>query len=194
MFDEFTRMQILDVAEKSVRRRGYNKMRLGKLAPQIGITKKSLRSHFPKKTDLGLELIWRFSTNVLEALTDIDQSNQDYAAKLRDYARVYEGSLQENKMCLCGMMAAEHETLSDDMQKAINAFFDCHEMWINKILIAGKEAGEFEFDGPAISHAQTILSNLQGALLVSKSLKSVERMAIATSNIIESYRAKVKID
>ena len=173
-----------------MRKRGYNKLRYGKLATQIGVTKSTLRKHFPKKKDLGIELIRRFTTNVLEALNSIDWNSPDNASKLREYARVYEGSLQENQMCLCGMMAAEHETLSEEMQQAINAFFDCHEIWIIKVLFAGKDTGELQFTGPAREHAQFIVSSLQGALLVAKSTGSTKRMTASASNLVDSYTSK----
>lgn len=193
MANEFIRNQILNVAESAVRKRGYNKLTFLELAGEVGVSSDTLQEHFATKEDLGLVLIQIFTAKVLGALEEIEKSNQNSASKLREYSRVYEGSLQENKMCLCGMMAAEHETLSDDMQRAITAFFDSHEIWVDKILISGLEAGDIKYKGTSLEHAQLIVSSLQGALLVAKSTGCVDRMKATASNIVGSYCADDQI-
>ncbi len=182
--------QILDVAETIVRSRGFNAFSYADIATQLGTSKASLHHHFATKSDLGLHLITRFTGNVLQALSEIDQLHVSSLIKLREYARLYEGALEDNQMCLCGMLAAEHETLSDEMQAAINSFFDGHEEWIHKVLVAGAETGELAFSGDAKVHAQSIVSSLQGALLVAKSQRSTKRMNTVTSHLIDSYRAR----
>lgn len=190
MADQSTYEQILSVAERIVRTRGFNGFSYADVAKEVGVTKATLHHHFSTKADLGLELIRRFTRNVSDALEDIDYSNLKSVTKLHEYARIYEGSLHENKMCLCGMLAAEHESLSDPMQKAIVEFFEGHEGWIERVLIAGKEVGELQFNGAAIEHARLIVSNLQGALLVAKSTQSLERITAVASNLVESYRTR----
>ncbi len=182
--------QILDAAETIVRSRGFNAFSYADIAAQLGTSKASLHHHFSTKSDLGLELIIRFTANVLDALKSIDELHSSQLIKLREYARLYEGSFEENKMCLCGMLAAEHETLSDTMQDAINSFFDGHENWLEQVLTAGKLSGELSFEGDARVHAQVIVSNLQGALLVAKSQRSMKRMNLAASHLVDGYRAK----
>ena len=182
--------QILDAAEAIVRSRGFNAFSYADIAAQVGSSKASLHHHFATKSDLGLELITRFTANVLDALQTIDQLHSSQLIKLREYARLYEGAFEENKMCLCGMLAAEHETLSDTMQDAINSFFDGHEIWLEQVLSAGKSSGELAFEGDAKVHAQVIVSNMQGALLVAKSQRSMKRMNLVASHLVDGYRAK----
>ncbi len=38
------------------------------------------------------------------------------AAKLRAYANLYLGVLRDQRMCLCGMLAAEYQTLPEPMR------------------------------------------------------------------------------
>ncbi len=182
--------QILDAAEAIVRSRGFNAFSYADIAAQVGTSKASLHHHFSTKSDLGLELITRFTANVLQALKDIDQLHSSQLIKLREYSRLYEGAFEENKMCLCGMLAAEHETLSETMQDAINSFFDGHEIWLEQVLSAGKASGELDFSGEAKVHAQIIVSNLQGALLVAKSQRSMKRMNLVASHLVDGYRAR----
>lgn len=67
--------------------------------------------HFPSKADLGTRLISRYEENFLRALASIDATLKDAKHKLREYARIYETVLHHERMCLCGMLAAEHATL-----------------------------------------------------------------------------------
>ena len=183
------REQILDVAEGIVRSLGYNAFSYADIASKIGVSKPNIHHHFSTKGDLGLELIKRFRANVRDALADIAQQHSTSVIKLREYAGLFETSLEENKMCLCGVLAVEHETLTQDMQLAINDFFVDHETWVEKILLSGKENGELDFDGDALDHARLIVSSMQGALLVAKSQRSMPRIKSNTENLIGNYRA-----
>ncbi|MEM8689340.1 MAG: TetR/AcrR family transcriptional regulator [Pseudomonadota bacterium] len=177
------------MAETIVRSRGYNAFSYADIAAEVGTSKASLHHHFSTKSDLGLQLVTRFTNNVLQALEQIDTVHSSALIKLREYARLYEGAMEENQMCLCGMLAAEHETLSDAMQTAINDFFDGHERWLEQVLLKGRETGELAFDGEASVHAQAIVSSFQGALLVAKSQRSMRRMKLVSSHLVENYRA-----
>ena len=190
MDEQPTRAKILDTAERLVRTRGFNGFSYADIAIAVGVKKASLHHHFPTKMDLGLALIERFSSAVLGYLEQIDQSGAGSLTKLRDYAQIYEQSFHENQMCLCGMLAAEHETISKDMHEAIAGYFQKQEAWLERVLDEGREGGELAFSGSAGEHARLIVSHFQGALLVAKSLGSLERIAAASSHLIASYRSK----
>ena len=190
MIAESKQTQILDIAEAIVRSRGYNAFSYADIASEIGVSKASLHHHFPTKSDLGLQLIVRFTDMFRGALQQIDEHHKSGLIKLREYARLFEGSLEENKMCLCGMLAAEHETLVEPMQAAINDYFKGHEKWIEAVLKSGKKNGELAYDGSARKHAHLIVSNLQGALMIAKSKRSKEHMTVVASQLIEIYRAR----
>ena len=42
-------------------------------------------------------------------------------------------------MCLCGMLAAEYQTLPKPMRDAVIRFFDENEAWLEKVLEQGRE-------------------------------------------------------
>ncbi|MCP5083190.1 MAG: TetR/AcrR family transcriptional regulator [Alphaproteobacteria bacterium] len=179
----------MDIAEAIVRSRGYNAFSYSDIASEIGVSKASLHHHFPTKSDLGLKLVERFTDMFSGALQQVDEQHSSCLIKLREYARLHEGSLQENKMCLCGMLAAEHETLSQSMQDAINGYFDGHEHWIKRVLLKGRSDGELAFKGDAGRHAKLIASSLQGALMIAKSKRSMDHITAVSSQLIDSYRA-----
>ena len=182
--------QILNCAEELIRKRGFNGFSYAHIASATGLSKPSVHHYFPKKSDLGLSLIARFGEREAEALAEIDARYTSCLVRLREYARLYEASLHEQMMCLCGMLAAEHETLPEKMQTAVRDFFKSHEIWLEGLLRAGESAGEIEYRGNASDNAGLILSVLQGALMLGKALGPSNHLSTVTSHLIECYRSK----
>ena len=44
-------------------------------------------------------------------------------------------------MCLCGMLAADYETLPTPMREAVIRFFDANEAWLTRVLEEGAAEG-----------------------------------------------------
>src|SRR5271154_5221953 len=99
--------RILDAAEALVQTRGFNGFSYANVAAELGITKASLHYHFASKAELGEALVVRYSARFAMALDAIDHGERDAAEKLLAYAQIYSGVLREERMCLCGMLAAE---------------------------------------------------------------------------------------
>ena len=69
-------------------------------------------------------------------------------------------------MCLCGILAAESETLPEPMREAVIDFFDENERWLASVLTQGQSDGTLRVAGPVDEVAQSILGTLEGAVLV----------------------------
>src|SRR5437667_6480587 len=119
-----TPQRILDIAERLVQTRGFNGFSYADIAGALRMTKASLHYHFPAKADLGARLIERYERNFLAALARIDAQTDDAPEKLRRYAAIYEDVLRDNRMCLCGMLAAEFATLPKPMKDEMRHYFD----------------------------------------------------------------------
>ena len=176
-----TPQRILSVAEHLVQTRGFNGMSYADIASALGITKASLHYHFATKGDLGVRLIERYEAAFLRALASIDASEGDGSKKLRDYARIYEDVLEQGRMCLCGMLAAEHATLPPEMKARLGRFFDANEAWLAGVLERGRSAGSLSFEGSATAKARMLVGALEGAMLLARSYGQVARFTqIAT--------------
>ena len=57
--------------------------------------------------------------------------------------------MRNNRMCLCGMLAAEYATLPKPMKEEMKHFFDVNERWLSAVLKQGQKARELKFSGPA---------------------------------------------
>ena len=169
-----TRTRILDVAERLVQVRGFNGFSYADIAAELAITKASLHHHFPSKAGLGEALIVRYTERFTDALAAIDAQTSAAPAKLGAYAGLYVDVLREERMCLCGMLAAEYQTLPATVQDAVLAFLDENEDWLQRVLEQGREDGSLHFTATTRETARSILGGLEGAMLVARSRGELE--------------------
>ncbi|HLW94889.1 MAG TPA: TetR/AcrR family transcriptional regulator [Solirubrobacteraceae bacterium] len=179
--------RILDTAEALAQTRGFNGFSYAHIAAELGITKASLHYHFRGKAELGGALIARYSERFADALRAIDADGGDARDKLNAYAALYSGVLDGGRMCLCGMLAAEYETLPKPMGEAIVRFFDANHAWLTHLLEAGRVDGTLEFEGDPSEGAQAILGGLEGALLVARPYGDRARFDIAARRLLASF-------
>jgi TetR/AcrR family transcriptional regulator, transcriptional repressor for nem operon len=180
-----TAQRILDVAELLVQRRGYNGFSYADIAGELGITKASLHYHFAGKAELGEALIVRYSARFTEALEAIVSTSAGARAKLDAYAGLYADVLRGDRMCLCGMLAAEYQTLPQPMRGSVIRFFDHNVTWLASVLEEGRSNNELTFAGDPADTAQTILSALQGAVLVARPYGDLARFQAAAAHTID---------
>src|SRR5208282_228827 len=164
-----TANRILDVAEHLVQVRGFNAFSYADVARELGLTNAALHYHFPSKAELGEALIARYAIRFVGALDEIDGSIVDPPRKLAAYADLYADVLRNQRMCLCGMLAAEYETLSAGMQGAVADFFEKNETWLADVLRKGRDGGTLHFPGSPLEEARSIVSSLEGAMLIARS-------------------------
>lgn len=169
-----TRTRVLDVAERLVQVRGFNGFSYADIASELAITKASLHHHFPSKARLGETLIARYAERFGHALAAIDATIYATPARLDAYAGLYADVLREGRMCLCGMLAAEYQTLPEPIQNAVLAFLDENEDWLERVLQRGSEDESLRFNGTARETASSILGGLEGAMLLARSRGEVE--------------------
>jgi TetR/AcrR family transcriptional repressor of nem operon len=181
-----TAARVLDVAERLVQQRGFNGFSYADVAAEVGVTKASLHYHFPGKAELGEALVNRYARRFAEALGSIDESCAEVPAKLAAYAELYAGVIREQRMCLCGMLAADYATLPSPMRDAVVRFFDENEAWLGRVLDQGRAAGALRYDGSARQEAQLILSALEGAMLVSRTYGDAERFQATARRLLST--------
>jgi TetR/AcrR family transcriptional repressor of nem operon len=186
-----TRTRILDVAERLVQVRGFNGFSYADVAAELAITKASLHHHFPSKAGLGEALIARYAERFTDALAAIDADGAAAPAKLDAYADLYTGVLREGRMCLCGMLAAEYETLPIPIQDAVVAFLDENEGWLESVLEQGRNDGCLRFNGTAKETARSILSGLEGSMLVARSRGEIESFQTGAALLLKGLAGTI---
>ena len=182
--------KILDLAERLVQTRGFNGFSYADIAAELGITKASLHHHFATKAELGRALIVRYSEAFSTALEAVDRKGGDPVAKLQRYVKLYEDVLRGERLCLCGMLAAEYRTLPEALQKEIRRFFDINETWLAGVIDQGRRAKVFHSRGSAREVARMLLSALEGAMLVAHPYSDVARFASAARQVLAGLTAR----
>ncbi|MEI5997911.1 TetR/AcrR family transcriptional regulator [Paraburkholderia bengalensis] len=177
------REAILAAARATAQAHGYHGLNFRELADEIGVTNAGIHYYFPSKADLGVELAkryWMDSSARLEAIWD---NASDSLACLREYPKIFRDSLEDdNRMCLCGFMAAEYDDLPESIRNEIRVFASVHTSWLTKVLL--------RLD-PSISHdlafarAQAIFSAISGAQLMARGQSNVQAFDAA----VDSCRA-----
>jgi TetR/AcrR family transcriptional regulator, transcriptional repressor for nem operon len=179
-----TASHILDAAEALVQVRGFNGFSYADIAAELQITKAALHYHFAGKADLGEALITRYASRFGEALAAIDADGGPAPRKLAGYGGLYLRVLSEHKMCLCGMLAAEYQTLSQPMRDAVIRFFDANETWLEAVLEEGRQDGSLQFTGDPRDAARMIVSGMEGAMLIARSYGDTGRFRAAAESLL----------
>jgi TetR/AcrR family transcriptional repressor of nem operon len=179
-----TAERMLDVAERLVQVRGFNGVSYADVAAELGVTKAALHYHFASKAAHGEALIHRYTSRFQAALAEIDRCSSDALARLAAYAAIYLDVLQQQRMCLCGMLAAEFETLPAPMRAAVVRFFDLNETWLEGVIDDGKAAGSLHPRGSTRNAARLVISTLEGAMLVARLRDDPSRLEAAREQLL----------
>jgi len=171
--------QLLEIAEKMARERGYHAFSFRDLATAAGIKSASVHYHFPTKDALGARLTARYTDAFLGALPDPDDPSLAPAALFAAYVGAFRAPLvDEGLMCLCGLFAAETDGLPQEVADEVRGFIARNEAWLARAL---RRIG---LDGDALTdRASLILSALEGAMLMAHASGSVDRFDSAVRDL-----------
>jgi TetR/AcrR family transcriptional repressor of nem operon len=177
--------RILDLAQRLVQTRGFNAFSYADLSGELGIRKASIHHHFPTKAELGRRLMSRYRDTFLGVLAAIDRESPRAADKLKRYVGLYQDVLRnEDRMCLCGMLAADFKTLPETLRDAVQDFFNANERWLTGLLEKGRKDRELHFEGPPATQARLLVSGLEGAMLVARTYGDLSRFEDVASGLL----------
>jgi TetR/AcrR family transcriptional repressor of nem operon len=169
-------------ARRMVQARGYNALSFRDLAELVGIKSASVHYHFPTKGDLAAALARRYTEEGVAYLEMLSAADGSVDAAIADYTKIFRAALaDDNRMCLCGIMAAETHDLPAEVQAEVAAFNDANVAWLGRLLAARIP----DMTKPqARSRAAAIFAAIEGAQLVARSRGDVK----VFDSIIEAYR------
>ena len=160
--------RIITSAENQARSGLYNAFSFREIAKDIGIKSASIHYHFPTKADLASELVRRYTEKFNGYLQAISDSSNSTKQQLSDYAALlYHALTVDQKMCLCGMFAAEIDVLPDNVKISTRLFFEAQIQWLS-ILLTNHGIDDAE------SEAMKLLANMEGAMLLARAFDSEE--------------------
>lgn len=179
-----TREKIMSVARKTVQAHGYNALSFRDLAAEVGIKSASVHYHFPTKGDLGAELARRYTDDGRAYLAELMSSYKDQRSCIKKYTDIFRAALvDDNRMCLCGIMAAEHDHLPPEVLAEVNRFTELNIEWLSGLLALN--TAEAKPKKTLRRQAMGIYAAIEGAQLLARGQNNIS----IYDEVIDSYRA-----
>lgn len=177
-----TKELILTAARRSAQAHGYGGLNFRDLAKDVGIKAASIHYYFPGKAALGAAVAKRYREDAVIALEALSNETLDPVECLRRYPGAFRAALEnDNRMCLCSIMAAEYDDLPDAVAAEVQLFADVNVAWIGRQLCAASIVpAEY-----SEQRARAIFAAIAGAQLLARSRSDIAYYDAA----IHSYRA-----
>lgn len=156
-----TKTKILDLAEDLTQLKGFNGFSYLDLAAAIGVKNSSIHYHFKAKADLAVALIMRIRKTHIDAFNGLNEQLDTPEERLSSMIEHFKEYTAADKMCMCGMMAAEFDSVSPEAQRHLALYFRDLQAWLTKQFI------ELKHTDPQASALQ-FLSALEGSLLIAR--------------------------
>jgi len=170
--------QILEIAERQMRKVGYNAVSFRDIASEVGIKSASLHYHFPKKEDLGVALVQNYSEKFYAHLTAKTQNESRPEKRIAGFVDIFRHELEDQRLiCLCAILGAEAPSLPNSVSNEVRNFFDKNITWLTL------QYDALGFETPA-SHAKTSLALLEGAMVISAVNDDISIFEAATKSIL----------
>ena len=156
-----TKTKILDTAERMTQTRGVNGFSYLDLADEVGVKTSSIHYHFKSKADLMLAMVERTESVFGKGFDEMQAAIDSPEKRLREVVKLIQAYVKDNKFCLCGMMAAELQSVSEDVKARLQTFFKQFQAWLEKQF---KEMKRKDAKKLAIG----FVSTLEGSLLLAR--------------------------
>lgn len=178
-----TRETIMQVARTMVQTRGYNGLSFRELAKEVGIKSASIHYHFPTKGDLGAALAKRYTEDGLEYLDGLRAHSEDLNVWMKGYTDVFRMALvNDNRMCLCGIMSAEYDDLPPEVRTEVDGFTELNVRWLTEVLSVCRPQLSLE---ERQQQALAIYAAVEGAQLIARGRDDIS----VYDKTIETYRS-----
>ncbi len=169
------REQIERVATQAIKHEGIRSVSFRTLAEEVGVKSSSVHYHFPTKDDLAEAVIRSYSDAFGEALRNISRQDTDLVHTIDEFTGLFAEVLNNDDICLCGMMAAEVASLKAPARAALKDFFTTSERWLEELFAAHRDELTSALSPREL--ARIFMSGLEGATLIERVDAGKDRLA-----------------
>jgi TetR/AcrR family transcriptional repressor of lmrAB and yxaGH operons len=168
-----TRERMVEVTARLLARQGYHATGLAQVLTEAGAPRGSLYFHFPEgKEQMAAEAVRRLGEQLGAALQAKMDAKPDLRSGLQSVARMFARQLEASEFMLGCPVATTALEASDEAPALAAACADVFERWTAVL------ADRLKKERPRIAAperlARTILSLIEGALLLARVRRSVE--------------------
>lgn len=182
-----TREAIILKGDHLIRDKGYNAFSFYDISKSLKIKNASIHYHFATKADLGVEVVNQHIFLVEQLIKTVEGRVPE--VKLKAFLSIYDSTQQEERVCLVGSLATDWKTVEPKMKKQLALLANKILTWLTQILADGKREGVFMFRETARTKALMIITNMLGALQVSRLTRSKDFFAIREA-VIKQLKEK----
>ncbi len=181
-----TRAFIIEKSSVLFNTKGYRDTSLSDIIEQTGLTKGSIYGNFENKDELAIA-VYQYNFDALMARLDtvLDEKTKAY-----DKLMAFTGYYRENWAAMferggCPVLNASieaddnFEVLKQQIQSSINS-------WVGKlcaIIESGQKNGEFKREIIATAYAYSIITLLEGGIMLGKIMNSHQLLSLALDRI-----------
>ncbi len=169
------RDQIEQVATRAIKQDGLRSVSFRTLADEVGVKSSSVHYHFPTKDDLAEAVIRGYSHAFSEALRDSSRQDSTLVEKIDAFTALFADVVENDELCLCGMMAAEVASLKAPARAALKDFFAASEQWLAGVFTAHRDELRTALSPQDL--ARIFMSGLEGAALIERVDAGRDRLA-----------------
>ena len=149
--------QILDFAEREIRKNGFDGVSFRDIADAIGVKSASVHYHFPTKANLGAEVTRRYATRFIEALGSASDPSETSSDRMRRLADGYiEAYKEDTSTCLCAVLGSVVNHLPDETSKEVRGYYAQLQEWVRTALSQSDTA----------LAPNVVVGTLQGAMIL----------------------------
>lgn len=161
------REAILDAAEHRIRTNGYSGFSFREIASDVGVKSASVHYHFPTKPDLAAAVAKRYRERFAQA---VEMKERKGTARVEAWRALFHSALKrDGLMCLCGILAVEGSSLPAEVAHEARMFLEFGITSLNEA-----RPGE----------GTRLLSQLEGAMLIARSVGDPNVFADATEDLV----------
>ncbi|MEO9576087.1 MAG: TetR/AcrR family transcriptional regulator [Tateyamaria sp.] len=167
--------QILDFAEREIRKNGFDGVSFRDIADAIGVKSASVHYHFPTKAHLGAEVTRRYANRFIEALGSASDPSETSSDRMRRLADGYiEAYKQDTSTCLCAVLGSVVNHLPDETSKEVRAYYVQLQDWVRASLA----------QSDTTLTPNVVIGAFQGAMVLALSTNDVAPLIEANNHIV----------
>ncbi|KUJ81362.1 TetR/AcrR family transcriptional regulator [Ruegeria profundi] len=167
--------EILDYAEREIRKNGFDGVSFRDIASAIGVKSASVHYHFPTKADLGAEVTKRYAESFIDGLGSPTDPSESAASRIGRLADAYIGSYRvESSTCLCAVLGSVVSHLPDETSNEVRTFYDRLGAWSATALEGST----------TVLTPNLLISLLQGAMVLSLATSSEDPLLEARAHAV----------
>ena len=180
--------RVLDVAERLVQTRGFNGFSYADVPPRSASRPRASTTTSPARPTSAARWSSATRSGSASALGGDRRARRRRRRAARRLREALRRRARRDRMCLCGMLAAEYETLPAPVQRAIRALLRRERAWLAASSSAAARRGDARLLRARPRRGAPVDRRaLEGAMLLSRSYGDASRFEAAARGLLAGF-------